>query len=516
MKTIRESHIKELANLIGEITDYKSEFSDSFDIENFEVEKGEFVEKYFKQKFKYLIKANACFPNYFDIQNILNELATRIHYKCKKLDAKNNIAEEIIQIAFDKLKDEKPIQIDTFLPLIEGKKITHFLTMIKDYSYPNIDNIDEGKKYTIIVESTFSLKSQITKKVEQLRREFLFFSFIHQLYLCYPDYMDLFYKFFIRKYFLREKFEPNFDEENEYKFDFSSYGNFLFIIATNKTLKSFKEIEHCAKTFVFDEKDCLNDSIKKCFEGKSKKRKAPKNTKGEGKDNNIIKIPSDDNNKLPISTKKYICDYDFSESIKKISKDKFLVNSFKSFNYLLENINKEDNCKVILVYLDTYLNMITPKCFLLQKLDDIINGIQNVMENNNHENKEIKFQQQVQKNEIIKQKDYVKSLETQIQNQKDYAENLEIQIKKQKDYAENLEILIKKQKDYAESLETKIRMQKMEFEIKVKEIKNEIKFNKIVRRKVLNKPIKINVQKISKLFLIIIFFIIIFYIYYYF
>lgn len=40
------------------------------------------------------------------------------------------------------------------------------------------------KKYTTIVETTFSLKSQIVKKSNQLRISFLLFSFIHKLHLA--------------------------------------------------------------------------------------------------------------------------------------------------------------------------------------------------------------------------------------------------------------------------------------------------------------------------------------------
>lgn len=51
-------------------------------------------------------------------------------------------------------------------------------------------------------------------------------------------------------------------------------------------------------------------------------------------------------------------------------------------NYLITNINKENNCIVKLIYLDTYLNMVTPKCELVKemkklskKLNIIINYI---------------------------------------------------------------------------------------------------------------------------------------------
>ena len=258
MKEIHNITTKDLLDLMGEITDYKSEFSDNIDMEKLEVDKGEFVEKYFSQKLKYLMKAEICYPIYIDTSNIKNLLASRLYYKVKKdPELKIDTADKIMKQVDNVLKNEKPIQIDSFIPLVDGKKINDFLNVIKDYSFPVLNNIDENNKYTIIVESTFSLKSQIGKKADQLRRYFLIFSLIHKLYLKYPRYLDLFYKYFIRKYFLREKIKKDniedIEEEYNYKLDLSPYGNYLFIIATNKTFKSFKEVEYSIKTFAFED-----------------------------------------------------------------------------------------------------------------------------------------------------------------------------------------------------------------------------------------------------------------------
>ena len=70
MKEIHNITTKDLLDLMGEITDYKSEFSDNIDMEKFEVDKGEFAEKYFSQKLKYLMKVEICYPIYIDISNI--------------------------------------------------------------------------------------------------------------------------------------------------------------------------------------------------------------------------------------------------------------------------------------------------------------------------------------------------------------------------------------------------------------------------------------------------------------
>lgn len=415
MKEIHNITTKDLLDLMGEITDYKSEFSDNIDMEKLEVDKGEFVEKYFSQKLKYLMKAEICYPIYIDTSNIKNLLASRLYYKVKKdPELKIDIADKIMKQVDNVLKNEKPIQIDSFIPLVDGKKINDFLNVIKDYSFPVLNNIDENNKYTIIVESTFSLKSQIGKKADQLRRYFLIFSLIHKLYLKYPRYLDLFYKYFIRKYFLREKIKKDniedIEEEYNYKLDLSPYGNYLFIIATNKTFKSFKEVEYSIKTFAFED-DGPDESFKKCFETTHKNKIKNKNKviKGKKESNpnfDILNISCDIKQKEKIAKKKYINDFDYSADVNKISRNKYLVNSYKSFNYLFQKINDEKNFKVMMIYLDTYLNLTTPKCFLLQKLDGIIDGI----EAQSKKQKDLEYEINELKKDLAKEKNASKKI----------------------------------------------------------------------------------------------------------
>lgn len=415
MKEIHNITTKDLLDLMGEITDYKSEFSDNIDMEKLEVDKGEFVEKYFSQKLKYLMKAEICYPIYIDTSNIKNLLASRLYYKVKKdPELKIDTADKIMKQVDNVLKNEKPIQIDSFIPLVDGKKINDFLNVIKDYSFPVLNNIDENNKYTIIVESTFSLKSQIGKKADQLRRYFLIFSLIHKLYLKYPRYLDLFYKYFIRKYFLREKIKKDniedIEEEYNYKLDLSPYGNYLFIIATNKTFKSFKEVEYSIKTFAFED-DGPDESFKKCFETTHKNKIKNKNKviKGKKESNpnfDILNISCDIKQKEKIAKKKYINDFDYSANLNKISRNKYLVNSYKSFNYLFQKINDEKNFKVMMIYLDTYLNLTTPKCFLLQKLDGIIDGI----EAQSKKQKDLEYEINELKKDLAKEKNASKKI----------------------------------------------------------------------------------------------------------
>ena len=415
MKEIHNITTKDLLDLMGEITDYKSEFSDNIDMEKLEVDKGEFVEKYFSQKLKYLMKAEICYPIYIDTSNIKNLLASRLYYKVKKdPELKIDTADKIMKQVDSVLKNENPIQIDSFIPLVDGKKIKGFLNVIKDYSFPVLNNIDENNKYTIIVESTFSLKSQIGKKADQLRRYFLIFSLIHKLYLKYPRYLDLFYKYFIRKYFLREKIKKDniedIEEEYNYKLDLSPYGNYLFIIATNKKFKSFKEVEYSIKTFAFED-DGPAESFKKCFETTHKNKIKNKNKviKGKKESNpnfDILNISCDIKQKEKIAKKKYINDFDYSANLNKISRNKYLVNSYKSFNYLLQKINDEKNFKIMMIYLDTYLNLTTPKCFLLQKLDGIIDGI----EAQSKKQKDLEYEINELKKDLAKEKNASKKI----------------------------------------------------------------------------------------------------------
>ena len=415
MKEIHNITTKDLLDLMGEITDYKSEFSGDIDMEKFEVDKGEFAEKYFSQKLKYLMKAEICYPIYIDTSNIKNLLANRLYYKVKKdPELKIDTADKIMKQVDNVLKNEKPIQIDSFIPLVDGKKINDFLNVIKDYSFPVLNNIDENNKYTIILESTFSLKSQIGKKADQLRRYFLIFSLIHKLYLKYPRYLDLFYKYFIRKYFLREKIKKDniedMEEEYNYKLDLSPYGNYLFIIATNKTFKSFKEVEYSIKTFAFED-DGPDESFKKCFETTHKNKIKNKNKviKGKKESNpnfDILNISCDIKQKEKIAKKKYINDFDYSADVNKISRNKYLVNSYKSFNYLFQKINDEKNFKVMMIYLDTYLNLTTPKCFLLQKMDGIIDGI----EAQSKKQKDLEYEINELKKDLAKEKNASKKI----------------------------------------------------------------------------------------------------------
>ena len=174
----------------------------------------------------------------------------------------------------------------------------------------------------------------------------------------------------------------NVEEEKNKKFDLSPFGNYVFIIASNKILKSFRENEYLEENLYFHEenKDCPDAHLTKCFnEDENKNENIIKNdiiAINTAKDNLIGK------NKIKESSNSNDEKIDYIEISKKISKDPILLNSYKELNYLITNINKENNCIVKVIYFDTYLNTVTPKCELVKemtklskKLNIIINYI---------------------------------------------------------------------------------------------------------------------------------------------
>ena len=393
MESTKPIKIEELTNLIGEITDYISELSENEELDDVEVEAGEFTEKYFNEKLKYLFKSNLSFSNTIEISQVSDELILSINYAMiNNPNIQENSVREIINIIKKYLKNETSIQIDSFLPMVEGKQINKLFENIEDYSYPSINKVDDEKKYSIVVESTFSLKSQIIKKTKQLTKTYMLFSLIHQLYKKYPKYIENYYKYFIRKYILREKVEKRKFEYEDNEIDLSCYGNYIFIIATNKSFKSFKESELITNTFSFKDEE-VDYSLRKCFEFDNKKSEK-KNTsdktkilssKNENKNNinNVypssndddinkeIKSKNDHSSIIPKVVKKYKNDINNEVVINKVSKNPFLLNSYKVLNYLLKNINKSNNCRAKVIYLDTYLNLTSPKCVILEKMEDI-------------------------------------------------------------------------------------------------------------------------------------------------
>ena len=372
----------ELVNIIGEITDYKSELTD--DNENMDelvVEKGDFIEKYFNEKLKYLLKSNNAFCIAFEISQVRDELILSINFEIiNNNKLKEKPVKEIFKIIDRYLKDETAIEIDSLIPIAKGEELNKFFTSVKENSFPSGKLLDEGKNYTVIVESTFSLKSQIVKKTNQLRKNFLLFSLIHKLYLTYPKYIEKYYKYFIRKYILKEKIAYRRFENEDPELDLSSFGNYVFIIASNKTYKNFKEVEFLTKKFYYED-GIPDDSFSKCFEKKAINLKQKEINKEESSDNN-----SSSKQKIvgrTIKTNKiFKNDINYKEISQNVRQNPLLLQAYKNLNYLITKINQENNCSAKIIYLDAYLNITSPKCLISQKLGELNEKMEEIIEEN--------------------------------------------------------------------------------------------------------------------------------------
>ena len=207
-----QSEEDSIFELFGEITDFQNESNyDESKIEELRVQRGDFVEKYFNHKLKFILKSGEAFQTFISLEEVHNDFILSLNYILLKEPNNPEIdkatALNIIAKIDKALKNETAIQIDSLLPLISGKELLSFFDVIKDYSFPQENKIDQNKYYTIIVESTFSLYSQIIDKVNQLRKSFLLFSLINDLYSKYPKYVINYYRYFIARYILQKKVE---------------------------------------------------------------------------------------------------------------------------------------------------------------------------------------------------------------------------------------------------------------------------------------------------------------------
>ena len=336
---------KSIVSLLGQLTDFESELSglEEDKLEEINIQKGDFTEKYFNQKLKYQLKSNEAFSSSIDVSEVHDDMILSLNYalvhepKDPQLDPETavNIIKQIDLI----LKDENQIQIDSLLPSVDGKELSEFFNKIKDYSYPSDNKIDINKKYTVIAESTFSLHSQINIKVNQLRKSYLLFSLIHNLYLKYPKYIQNYYKYFIKRYIIKSKYEKKDYVKDDKLIDLSSYGNYIFLIVSNKALKSFHEINDSISKSQYNVGELPELSFIKCFDYEKLKEIEAKKTFAEDKNSANSKPKKD-----------------------------FFDRAYKDMNYLINNINKSENYFAKLIYFDTYLNLITTKCDIMEKM----------------------------------------------------------------------------------------------------------------------------------------------------
>ena len=356
---------KSLVSLLGQLTDFKSELSNLEEdkLEEINIQNGDFYEKYVNQKLKYILKSDKAFSSSIDISEVHDDIILSINYVLvqEPKDPQLNLetAAKIIKIIDWKLKDENTIQIDSLLPSVEGKELFDFFNNIKEYSFPSDNKIDINKKYTVIAESTFCLQSQINIKANQLRKSYLVFSLIHELYLKYPKYIQNYYKYFIKRYLLKSKCEKKDYAKDDKTIDLSSYGNYIFLITSNKKLKSFRETMESISSSQYNDEELPDVTFRKCFANEK-----------------IIEIES----KKPFTEDNDILNNN-SSNIK--SKNLFLKRAYKDMNYLINNINKSKKYFAKIIYFDTYLNVITPKCDIMEKLiqmDEKITKMENNMD----------------------------------------------------------------------------------------------------------------------------------------
>ena len=354
---------KEIEELLGNTTDFNTELSSSSDEEK--NPDGKTVKKYFNIKLKKLLDANEAYSNIkITFSDFIEELHVYIFSKIfnnDQLDKK--VAKKILKEIREYFAGETQIEIDSFYPSISGEKIQLLFKLIEDYSYPKLIEIDPKVKYTVIVESTYCLEKNVIKKAEQLRKNFLFFSVINKYYKKYKEYLEEFYEYFIKKYIFSKKVIGTiYEYQKDNNFDLSGFSNYIILMASNSTLKLFKDASDSIYKATPYEASEIDYNIEKCFQFPILKPKIKLDEKKsfKGKEGN--------NGTDNVTTK-----------------NTELFDSYRRFKYLFEKINLENDFKAKSIYLDLYLKVVTPKKQIKDKLDELIKAIK---ENNNSLSKE--------------------------------------------------------------------------------------------------------------------------------
>lgn len=364
-KIIMEENKKnEVKELLGNITDFKSELlSGDEEMENPD---GKTVEKYFNIKLKVQLDAKKSYSNIkIVLSDFLEELNLYMYAKVFNNEKLNkNVAKSILDQITAYFKDETEIEIDSFYPYISGEKIEKFFKLIKNYSFPSFIevDVDPKTKYTVLVESTYSLKKNIIKKSNQLRKNFLFFSILNKFYKQYQEYLEEFYEFFIKRHIFADKTTNSvYDYKKDAKFDLTYFDNFIILFITNSQFKLFNEVKESIINSKPFEQNEIEFNITKCFNFPLiPKLKGPKADKKK-----FLREKEENNSELSG------CDIEKENTHIKKDGEQKLFYSYRKFNYLINNINNETNFKVKIVYLDLYLNVLAPKSEIVKKLDDL-------------------------------------------------------------------------------------------------------------------------------------------------
>ena len=309
-------------------------------------------EEYFHCKLRRLLdvpKNYSFSKTEINLSNFITDLDTVLMHNVEKnKNLSQKVAKEIKEEISEKLNGENKIELDSFYLVVPGSKLQNFFGNMKKYIFTlDEKEISPNESYTVLVESTHFLRNTIKKKADQLRKYYLFFSLIDRYSNDYKEYFENFNDLFFGKYFFKSIKEIK-DKEgkfSEYKINVVLPRKYIILIATDNSLRSFKEttnkIKNCNKAFP------INDSIKKCFRNM----------------NNLDK-------------KKYFNDVDEVPPVQKN------FGSSDVFNFLIRQINKENNWNVKIIYFDLYYDLIVPKCDIVDGLQEIDNNLKKLIEDN--------------------------------------------------------------------------------------------------------------------------------------
>ena len=245
-----------------------------------------------------------------------------------------------------KLQHVDKIKLDSFFINVPGITVRDFFNNMSSYSFPSIkeNEISGAENYTILVESTHSIRSAIKKKPCQIHKYHLFFTVLNEYFKKDDEYFGKFQEFFFQKYF--RKPIPAFNinqlskEKNEKK-DFPFSDNYVLIIASDNSFKIFKE--------TIDKID---------------KSEPPHTIYKQGK-----KFP-----KIYEKGKNYENDEDGNEIIINSSQTFTPVKeNYNYFNYIIKEVNKDSNWLCKIIYFDLYFNLIVPKCEITEGLTSLKN-----------------------------------------------------------------------------------------------------------------------------------------------
>ena len=380
------------------------------------INQGDINEKYFFHKLKHLLKVpeDSSFQNvHILMSDFIKNIKLFIHQVIKNnIELKENESSKIVKMLESRLQIENKIEINSFFMNVPGYNLNTFLQSLKQYSFPLTNcSISEKKTYTILVESTHSLKSTIIKKTNQIRKYYSFFNSLDEIIQQNPKYFENFHEFLIEKYFRK-----SIVEADKYipKANFSFSKNYVILIATDHSFKFFGEtIDKIKKSKPLEK---YNEPLKRTFPELAEKEK--KMYKDE--------INNDD--------KSYL----FKKK-----------ESFEIINFLIDQINMKVNWIVKIVYFDIYFDMIVPKCVI----ENGINILQSSVENLQNQNNVLKENIEGLQNQNNVLKDSIKNLEKKNNVLKDSIKNLE---KKNNMLNENIESLQNQNKNLSNKFDNMI------------------------------------------------------------